>query len=71
MYHVLKPQVTEVTHHTCDFHKRNPGAQFPGCTCSSSYSTRDKPEPEWTKDERENYYAALRGEKPDGSPLWT
>jgi len=70
MYHVMKPSVTEVSRHTCGFHQRHPGGHFPGCTCSCSVSTREKPMAEWTEEERRNYFAALRGERPDGSPLF-
>ena len=70
MYQVLKPQVTTITHHTCPFHERHPGRTFPGCTCSSRYSSRDKTWAEMTKEEREWYIAALRGEKLDGSSLF-
>jgi hypothetical protein len=66
---VQKPQVVTVTSHTCGFHKRHPGHSFPGCTCSGSYSSRDKTSAEMTPEESAWYYAALRGEKPDGSPI--
>ena len=70
MYHVMKPQICESTHHTCNFHKRHPGRPFPGCTCSASYTTRDKRDDEMTREEWEHYWAALRGETPDGKSLF-
>jgi len=70
MYVVVRPQITETHSTTCSFHERHPGRSFPGCTCSFSISSRDKPEKDWTKEERERYYAALVGERPDGSSLF-
>jgi hypothetical protein len=70
MYMVQRPIVTTHTHSTCGFHERHPGHSFPGCTCSSGYSSREKTDAEMTDDERRGYYAALRGERPDGSPLF-
>lgn len=35
-------QEVVVTHHTCDFHKKHPGKTYAGCTCSGSYSLRNK-----------------------------
>lgn len=70
MWHVQKPQVATVEHHTCPFHEKHPGHSFPGCTCSSAYTSRDKTNDEMTDEERRWYYAALRGEKPDGTPLF-
>lgn len=33
--------VTEITHRTCEHHKREPwDVGWPGCTCSSGYSVR-------------------------------
>lgn len=33
--------VIETTHHTCEYHKRQPwDKSYPGCTCSGSYSQR-------------------------------
>jgi len=32
--------VIETTHHTCEHHKRMPWDNWPGCTCSGSFSTR-------------------------------
>lgn len=29
-------------HHTCPFHRRNPGVPWAGCTCSGSYGMRRK-----------------------------
>lgn len=33
------PRKMKVVHtrEVCDYHKRHPGASWPGCTCSSSY----------------------------------
>lgn len=70
MYEVVRPQIHEESHHTCPFHERHPGRNFPGCTCRSSYSSRDKPMEDWTEEERDWYFAALCGEKPDGSSLF-
>jgi len=28
------------SHHTCSFHKRNPGTPYAGCTCSGSYGLK-------------------------------
>ena len=41
-----------ITTHTCDFHKKYPGTNFPGCTCSGSYRTVVKPPEEWTEEEK-------------------
>lgn len=70
MWVVQRPQITEVKTHICGFHERHPGANFPGCTCSTSITSRDKPEKDWTKEERDWYYSALCGERPDGSPIF-
>ena len=70
MYQVIKPMVTSSTHHTCDFHKKHPSANFPGCTCSASWSAREKTMSEMTPDEIKDYVAALKGENPDGTPLF-
>ena len=70
MHTVIPPTTSEITHHTCNFHKKHPGSQFPGCTCSSSYTTKTKPMAEWTEEERSRHFAALRGERPDGTPLY-
>lgn len=70
MYQVAMPSTCKVEHITCGFHKKHPGHNFPGCTCSSSYSTHVKPLEDWTKEERDWYFAALAGEKPDGTPLF-
>lgn len=40
----LKP-ITTVESHTCDFHQKNPGMHYAGCTCSGGYSQK------WVKDE--------------------
>ena len=29
-------------HHTCDFHKKHPGKNYAGCTCSGAYIYREK-----------------------------
>ncbi len=29
-------------HHVCDYHKRNPGKAWAGCTCGGSYGFRKK-----------------------------
>lgn len=39
-------QVAEVSHNTCEYHKKNPGDRnYPGCTCSAAYSSRYVPDP--------------------------
>lgn len=70
MYVVQRPQIVTTTSHTCGFHKRHPGRPFPGCTCSGSIGSRDKTDAEMTEEERRWYYAALIGERPDGSSLF-
>ena len=30
--------VNKSEHHTCEFHKKNPGVQWAGCTCSAGIS---------------------------------
>ncbi len=32
--------VTETSHTTCPFHKKNPGVPYAGCGCTGSYSRR-------------------------------
>ena len=34
----MRERHVEESHHTCGFHKKNPGQQYAGCTCSGSYS---------------------------------
>lgn len=70
MHIVQKPSKVETFYHRCDFHKRHPGRNYPGCTCSGGFRRVEKPESEWTEEERRWYYAALRGETPDGDPLY-
>lgn len=70
MYIVQRPFVDTSSHHTCSFHKRHPGRSFPGCTCSSQFSSREKRWDEMTIEEKEWYVAALCGERPDGSSLF-
>lgn len=43
---------TVTKHHTCDYHRRHPGENWAGCTCSSSYGRVRKTEDELTEDER-------------------
>jgi len=69
-YHVVPPQVVTFHHSTCGFHEKHPGRSFPGCTCSSGISSRDKRLDEMTDAERSAYVAALGGEKPDSTPIW-
>ena len=40
-----KKPVTKVETRTCEFHEKNPGVPWAGCTCSGSYSQT------WVKDE--------------------
>lgn len=70
MHIVQKPTVSKVEKRTCEFHKKHPGGNFPGCTCMISFSVREKTFEEMTEEERDWYFAALRGEKTDGSPLY-
>ena len=70
MYVVIPPQETFSEFRLCPFHERHPGRSFPGCTCSGGIGTRDKPMEKWTEEERAGYFAALRGERPDGTPLF-
>lgn len=70
MWHVARPLVTKVERHTCPFHKKHPGRNFPGCTCSSAFMAREKTMDEMTEQERRRYLAALGGENPDGTPLF-
>ncbi len=70
MYQVMRPMVSTSSRHTCSFHEKHPGANFPGCTCSGVWSTREKTFAEMTPEEMEGYLAALKGEKPDGTPLF-
>lgn len=70
MYIVQRPTETRVETKTCDFHKRHPGKTFPGCTCVTSISSREKRLSEMTAEEQERYIAACRGEKPDGTVLF-
>lgn len=34
-----KKQVVKSEHTTCEFHKKNPGVSYAGCTCSGAYSS--------------------------------
>jgi hypothetical protein len=70
MYIVLRPTICTSERRICEFHKKHPGHNFPGCTCSCAISSREKTLEEMTEDEKKNYFAALKGEKPDGSPLF-
>lgn len=35
------PQVVKIKHTTCEFHKKNPGVSYAGCTCMSQYIARN------------------------------
>ena len=61
---VQRPQVTETESHTCRFHEENPGVPWPGCTCTATFSSRDKRDDEMTDQERDDYYRALAGKPP-------
>lgn len=37
-------------HHTCDYHKKHPGAQWAGCTCWGSYGQVKKTKRELSVD---------------------
>jgi len=56
---VQVPTKTVTSRHTCAFHKKNPGKEYAGCTCSSSYSQIAKTFEEMTKEERE--FVSRRG----------
>ncbi len=51
--HVQLPDPDEfepaIVHHTCAFHKLNPGAPWAGCTCSTSFSQKRRPAEEVAK----------------------
>lgn len=36
--------VSKSTYETCEFHKKNPGVNYAGCTCSASYSSEYVPD---------------------------
>lgn len=36
---ILQPTTAKIETNTCNFHKKNPGKQFPGCTCSTVYTS--------------------------------
>jgi hypothetical protein len=57
-------KVAEVSHTTCSFHQRNPGASYAGCTCSSSYGLRTAT-PEEYKDNRRRRLTRRRDELRD------
>jgi hypothetical protein len=40
---ITKKKKITIHHSTCPVHKRHPGANYAGCTCSSSYELRDDP----------------------------
>ena len=39
-HHDPDAYVSVIDRHTCEAHKRDPWAIFPGCTCSVSYKSR-------------------------------
>ena len=47
-----KPQIVESRGTVCEFHKLHPGEQYPGCTCTAVYWTRDKTWDEMTDEEK-------------------
>lgn len=53
MYIIHKPQVSEVCRSICAFHQKHPQVHdYPGCTCSVAYTSRDATEEEIAKMER-------------------
>jgi hypothetical protein len=40
IHHNPDDWVTQVIRHVCEYHKRQPWASWPGCTCSTSISSR-------------------------------
>ena len=56
MFIKLPPMKSEHRQHTCEFHKRNPGKAFAGCTCFGSCSAVVKPIEEWTEEEKKYYF---------------
>jgi hypothetical protein len=42
IYHNPDEWESIVTTHTCDYHRKHPGENFAGCTCSAQYLTRRK-----------------------------
>lgn len=70
MHIVQKPMKQKIEKHICEFHRKHPGANFPGCTCWTSFLCQEKEFSEMTVTEIEQYFAALQGERPDGSPLY-
>ncbi len=50
------PMITETSHNTCGYHKRYPGKNYAGCTCSGSFSLRVKPIEDWTEYEKKWYF---------------
>lgn len=53
---MLIPMKYTETHHTCDYHKRHPNKDYPGCTCGGSYGEVVKPMEDWTAEERRFYF---------------
>jgi hypothetical protein len=61
---IRRPQKITVEHHTCHFHELHPGVAYPGCCCSSSYSSRDKTIDEMTETERKAFLDPFGGFAP-------
>ena len=50
MIHYLFPTEVLTSGCVCDFHKKNPGKQSAGCTCTSSWTIKViQPSPEYLK----------------------
>jgi len=48
-----RPMEVETSHHTCDYHKKHPERRdYPGCTCSGSWTSRVKKWDEMTEEEK-------------------
>ena len=41
----VRPFETVVKHNICSFHKKYPDQKFPGCTCSTIYTSVEKNSP--------------------------
>ena len=57
--------VPMVTQTICGYHKRNPGIPYPGCTCSTTFTTRETTTEEYRERRRKRLSArreALRRE---------
>ncbi len=53
------PMKTVTTRHVCEFHKKYPGQNYAGCTCSGSYGAVVKPMKDWTDAEKRHYFGII------------